>query len=88
MARIRSLPAASGNDSGVRTKAGDRGCGLCPWAIVADVARRADVCAEQIYQWRQEIRSTGGGFCEVVVAAIDYDRNDRATLRPSPAIEL
>jgi hypothetical protein len=36
----------------------------------------------------QEIRSTGGGFFEVVVAAVDDGRNDRATLRPSPAIEL
>jgi transposase-like protein len=27
-----------------------------PGAIVADVARRADVCAGQIYRWRQDLR--------------------------------
>jgi transposase len=28
---------------------------FAPGAIVANVARRADVCAGQIYRWRQEL---------------------------------
>ena len=39
---------------------------FAPGAIVADIARRAEVCAGQIYRWRQELRSAGGGFSEVV----------------------
>ena len=43
---------------------------FAPGAIVADVARRADVCAGQIYRWRQEMRCTERGFSEVVIAAV------------------
>jgi transposase-like protein len=38
-------------------------------AIVADVARRAAVCAGQIYRWRQELGHAGSGFSQVVLAA-------------------
>src|ERR1700756_1797415 len=31
---------------------------FAPGAIVADVARRAEICAGQIYRWRQEIGGT------------------------------
>src|SRR5271169_1559925 len=51
-------------------------------------ARRADVCAGQIYRWRQELCHAGGGFSEVVIAAIDDSGNDRAALRPGSAIEV
>jgi transposase len=61
---------------------------FAPGAIVADIARRADVCAGQIYRWRQEIRSTGGGFSEVVVAAVDDSDNDYTARRPAAAIEI
>ena len=61
---------------------------FAPGAIVADIARRADVCAGQIYRWRQELRSTGGGFSEVVIAAVDDRSSDRAALGPAPAIEI
>ena len=61
---------------------------FAPGAIVADVARRADVCAGQIYRWRQELRSTGGGFSEVVIAAVDDSGNDDAARRPAAAIEI
>ena len=44
---------------------------FAPGAIVANVARRADVCAGQIYRWRQELCRAGGGFSEVVIAAIE-----------------
>jgi transposase len=61
---------------------------FAPGAIVANVARRADVCAGQIYRWRQELCCTGGGFSEVVIAAIEDNRNDRAALRPASVIEV
>ena len=61
---------------------------FAPGAIVADIARRADVCAGQIYRWRHELRSTGGGFSEVVIAAVDDGSSDRAALGPAPAIEI
>jgi len=61
---------------------------FAPGAIVANVARRADVCAGQIYRWRQELCRAGGGFSEVVIAAIDDRGNDRAALRPASAIEV
>jgi transposase len=60
---------------------------FAPGAIVADIARRADVCAGQIYRWRQEQRSAGGGFSEVVIAAVDGSGDDHAARRPA-AIEI
>jgi hypothetical protein len=35
---------------------------FAPGAIVADVARRAAVCAVQIYPWRQDLRGAATGF--------------------------
>ena len=61
---------------------------FAPGAIVADVARRASVCAGQIYRWRQELRCAGNGFSQVVIAAMDDGSNDRAALDPVPAIEV
>ena len=64
---------------------------FAPGAIVADVARRAAVCAGQIYRWRQELnqqRRAGHGFSPVVITAIDDGGNDRAALDPAPAIEV
>ena len=40
---------------------------FAPGAIVADVARRAAVCAGQIYRWRQELGNTASGFWQVVI---------------------
>jgi transposase len=59
-----------------------------PGAIVADVARRADVCAGQIYRWRQEMCRADRGFAEVLIAAVDDAGHDRAALGPAPAIEI
>jgi transposase len=42
---------------------------FAPGAIVAEVARRADVCAGQIYRWRQELREAGAAFAAVVVTS-------------------
>ena len=61
---------------------------FAPGAIVADVARRAEVCAGQIYRWRQEMRHADHGFAEVVIAAVNDSGSDRAALRPAAAIEL
>ena len=31
-----------------------------PGAVVADVARRADICTSLVYHWRREARKRGG----------------------------
>jgi transposase len=57
-------------------------------AIVADVVRRAAVCAGQIYRWRQELGHAGSGFSQVVIAAMADGGSDRAALDPTPPIKL
>ena len=42
---------------------------FAPGAVVADVARRADLCPGQIYRWRQDLGAAASGFAQVVVAA-------------------
>ena len=61
---------------------------FAPGAIVADVARRAAVCAGQIYRWRQELGHASSGFSQVVIAAMADGGNDRAVLNSAPAIEV
>ena len=62
---------------------------FAPGAVVADVARRAEICAGQIYRWRQEICRADRGFAEVVIAAVDDGGNDRvAAPGPASAIEI
>ena len=61
---------------------------FAPGAIVTDVARRAAVCAGQIYRWRQELGDAGSGFSQVVIAAMADGGNDRAALNSAPAIEV
>jgi transposase len=61
---------------------------FAPGAIVADIARRAEICAGQIYRWQQELGSTERGFSQVVIAAVDDAGDDRAALGPAPAIEI
>jgi transposase len=39
-----------------------------PGAVVADVARRADVCSSLIYRWRRELGVASHGFAEVILA--------------------
>jgi transposase len=41
---------------------------FAPGAVVADVARQADVHPSLIYRWRQEMRTSSHGFAEVIVA--------------------
>jgi transposase len=40
---------------------------LEPGAVVADVARRAEVGADQIYRWRQQLAQSNG-FAQVLIA--------------------
>ena len=61
---------------------------FAPGAIVAEVARRAAVCAGQIYRWRQELGHAGSGFSQVVIAAMAGGGNDRGILDRTPAIEV
>ena len=61
---------------------------FAPGAIVADVARRAAVCAGQIYRWRQELGHAGSGFSQVVITAMDDGGNGCRALDRAPAIEV
>ena len=40
-----------------------------PGAVIADVARRADVCTSLVYKWRREARraASASGFARVIV---------------------
>jgi transposase len=65
---------------------------LAPGAVVADVARRADISAGQIYRWRQEMRPpAAGGFTPVLIASAESPAapaEDGATCAAEPAIEV
>jgi transposase-like protein len=43
---------------------------LTPGAVVAEIARRADICPGWIYRWRREIR-VGSGFAPVLDYSVD-----------------
>jgi transposase len=60
---------------------------FAPGAVVAEVARRADVYPGQIYRWRQELRGIGPGFAAVVVTA-DADCGPSIAPRIEQAIEV
>jgi transposase len=60
---------------------------FAPEAIVAEVARRADVRPGQIYRWRRELGSGGAGFAAVVVTA-DADCGPGIASRSGEAIEI
>ena len=53
-----------------------------PGAVVAEVARRADVCTSLVYKWRREARSpaTPSGFASVVV--------EQSASMPAPTVGL
>jgi transposase len=42
---------------------------FAPGAVVAQVARQADLCPGQIYRWRQDLADAPSGFAQVVVTA-------------------
>ena len=56
---------------------------FAPGAVVAEVARRADIRSGQIYRWRREI-GVGHGFAPVLVAPV----GDGAECALVPAIEI
>jgi transposase len=63
---------------------------FAPGAIVAEVARRADVRAGQIYRWRQELhqqRGGGAGFAAVVLTA-DAGCGPGIAARGGEAVEI
>jgi len=43
---------------------------FAPGAVVAEVARRADISPGQIYRWRQEVRAAVAGFAPLLIAAV------------------
>ena len=56
---------------------------LEPGAVVAEVARRWQVCAQQIFTWRREMRggpSAPSGFVPIVAEA--------PTVAPTPSVEV
>jgi transposase len=61
---------------------------FAPGAVVADVARRADVCSSLIYRWRRELGVASHGFAEVIlapgVAGDDGSGERRCLSAPSP----
>ena len=67
---------------------------LEPGAVVAEVARRADIRPDQIYRWRKRMRlaaDLGEGFARVVVAPpekIDASSQAGAGRCAVPAIEI
>ena len=64
---------------------------LEPGAVVAEVARRAEVGAGQIYRWRRQIRAQSSGFAQVVIASAgnaDLGSGDDSRCCTAPAIEV
>lgn len=51
---------------------------FAPGAVVAEVARRADLCPGQIYRWRQDLGAAAPGFAQIVVAAPEPAPPDEA----------
>ena len=60
---------------------------FAPDAIVAEVARRAELCPGQIYRWRQQLRGAEGEFAAVVVAPA-ASAGEEIALPGAPAIEI
>ena len=80
---LKSLPARNGGVGGASNRSGRFAESLTPGAVVAEIARRADICPGQIYRWRREIK-VGSGFAPVLIAPA----GDGAECPAAPAIEL
>jgi transposase len=64
---------------------------LEPGAVVAEVARRADIRTDQIYRWRKKMRARGEGFARVLVGPaekFDPPPGEGAGCCAAPAIEV
>ena len=64
-----------------------------PGAVVAEVARREDICTSLVYQWRRDARATGSGtgfaeFVEAEHAARASVAKSAATGDPEPSAIL
>jgi transposase len=64
---------------------------LEPGAVIAEVARRAEIRADQIYRWRKKMRAGSEGFAQVLIAPpekIDPQPGEGAGHSAVPAIEV
>jgi transposase len=61
-----------------------------PGAVVAEIARRADVGSGQIYRWRRQLREAASGFAAVVVTSSEngVPVDPGAARVVAPAIEV
>ncbi len=60
-------------------------------AVVAEVARRAEIGAGQIYRWRRQMRARSEGFAQVVIASAgnpDLQLGAASGRCATPAIEV
>jgi transposase len=55
-----------------------------PGAVVAEVARRADVCISLVYKWRREARGAadGCGFAQVIVKDMPTPASSSRSVEP------
>jgi transposase len=62
---------------------------LEPGAVVADVARRAEVGADQIYRWRQQF-ARSDGFAQVLIAPPEAAsaRTANEVVSAEPVVEI
>jgi transposase len=64
---------------------------LEPGAVIAEVARQAEVCPGQIYRWRPQLRTCSDGFAQVVIGPAENAAQQpigAANCRLAPVIEV
>ncbi|SRR5579884_1383003 len=64
---------------------------LAPGAVIAEVARRAEVRTDQIYRWRRKMCARSDGFAQVLIAPPeenDPPPGEGAGCGAAPAIEV
>jgi transposase len=64
---------------------------LAPGAVVAEVARRWQVCPQQVFTWRREARSARAmplGFVPIIADAPAGVVDAACPARPTPSIEV
>ena len=59
---------------------------FAPGAVVAEVARRADIRSGQIYRWRRELGAVVAGFAQVLLAPPELAAE--AAVGAEPVIEV
>ena len=58
---------------------------FAPGAVVAEIARRADIRSGQIYRWRRELGTVVDGFAQVLLASPELAE---AAVGAEPVIEV